>query len=56
MFTSELFITHAKQNGGSVNGRKGRSKRNSEWMLIGTAQAESLIWDSALKKKKKNYV
>lgn len=52
MFTSELLITHAKQDGRSVNDREGRRRgRLGVDAPRCIAQADSLIWDSA-----KNFV
>lgn len=51
MFTSELFIAHAKQNGLSVNGRKGGSREKLG--VDAHRYSTSKFFDLGLSKKKK---
>lgn len=47
MFTSELFIAHAKQNGGgSVHGRKGGSREKLGADAHRYSTSEIFVWDS----------
>lgn len=50
MFTSELFIAHAKQNGGgSVHDRKGGSREKLGADAHRYSTSKIFVWDSAKK-------